>query len=352
MRQLATIQKIAEVQPIEGADAIVKVRVKDWWCVAKKDEFLVDDLCVYFEIDSLLPVTNPAFEFLAKGTKPKTMVIEEKTYTGYRLKTIRLRGQISQGLALPLRVLKIYSPVLGVNLFNVGEDISEALEIVKYEAPIPAQLTGKVKGTRPSFIPKTDEERIQNIGKLIEQYQGKKFYISEKLDGSSASYYKKDGEFGVCSRNLSLIDTPGNTFWELARKYHLDEILPEGFAVQGEAVGHGIQNNPLCIEGHDLYIYNVIDLAENRYLDFDEFMEFCEEHKLKRVPIIDPNFTLSGSVELLLKLADGKSILCPTANREGLVLRPLEEVQEYIGGSMQRFSFKIISNDYLLKNEQ
>ncbi len=352
MRHLATIQKIAEVRPIEGADAIEAVRIKEWWCVAKKDEFKVDDYCVYFEIDSLLPVTNPNFEFLAKGNKPKTMNIDGKTYVGYRLKTIKLRGQISQGLALPLPAL-FADANMDSSLYEVDNDVSESLDVVKWEAPIPAQLSGKIRGSFPGFLPKTDEERVQNLAEVVARQQGVTFYVTEKLDGSSATFYRHttiaDGErFGVCSRNLDLLDTPGNTFWELAKKYELDTKLPEGFCVQGEAVGEGIQDNKLKIKGHDLYVYNVYDIKNAKYLDYIDFVAFCEKLGLKTVPVLDTAWLLTGTVEDLLKMAEGKSVIAPEVEREGLVFRPMQEKQEVIAGVMGRLSFKAISNIFLL----
>lgn len=352
MRHLATIQQIADVQPIEGADSIEKVQVKGWWCVAKKEEFKVGDKCVYFEIDSLLPTYNTAFDFLAKGSKPKTMVVEGKEFIGYRLRTIKLRGQISQGLALPLTTFFNSKSELYKNHEN-DYDVSEMLGIIKYEAPIPAQLQGKVKGNFPSYIPKTDEERVQNLGAMLMLQQFNHFYITEKLDGSSATFYRHtttaDGDhFGVCSRNLELLDTPENTLWNLARKYKLNEILPLGYAVQGEVVGDGIQNNPLKIQGHDLFIYNVYNIMEAKYLNYKDFVNFCDMYGLRHVPVLNEDFLLETNVDGLLKMADGKSVLCPTTDREGIVLRPLEEQREMMNGVEGRLSFKVISNVFLL----
>lgn len=352
MRQLATIQQIAEKKPIEGADAIEAVRVKDWWCVAKKGEFSEGDLCVYFEIDSLLPVENETFAFLARGSKTKTMVIEGKTYTGYRLKTIKLRGQISQGLALPLSSM-FHSKARLYETHDIGHDVSEMLNIVKYEPPIPAQLMGKIKGQRPSYIPKTDEERVQNLGELVSKHQGAHFYITEKLDGSSATFFRHtttaDGDhFGVCSRNLELLETEGNTFWAIARKYNLVEKIPNGYAIQGELVGEGIQNNPLKMKGHDVYVYNVYNIVESRFLNLSELIPFVENIGMKTVPVLLSDYVLETDVEGLLEFAEGKSVIFPEAEREGVVLRPLKESLEVIQGTLQRFSFKAISNKYLL----
>jgi RNA ligase (TIGR02306 family) len=333
-RKLASIQLISDLQPIPGADAIEKARVKGWWVVVKKGEFKVGDKCVYFEIDSLLPI-RPEFEFLLKGSKPKTMMVDGKEVEGIRLRTIKLRGQISQGLALPITLL---SSVFSI---EVGEDLTEILGVLKYEPPIAPDLAGKVKGNFPSFIPKTDEERIQNMSEVLTN-----FYVTEKLDGTSVTYYKKDGVFGVCSRNLELAEGD-TTQWKVARELGLPEKLPEGMALQGELVGEGIQKNPLKIKGHKVYFYNAYSIRSGAYLNFQALKGICESLGLETVPVLDENFVLPASIDAMLEYANGKSVLNSESDREGVVVRPKVEMQ-YNG---QRLSFKAISNAYLLKNE-
>ena len=351
MRHLATIEKIVDVQPIENADAIEKVKVREWWCVAKKGEFDIGDSCVYFEIDSLLPSSNPAFEFLAKGNHEKTVVIEGKEYKGYRLKTIRLRGQLSQGLALPLSMFFGETSPYDPNSLEAEDALTSFLGIVKYEAPIPANLAGLVKGSFPSFLRKTDEERIQNCADILERRKGEKVYITEKLDGSSTTYYKKDGEFGVCSRNLELKDSEGNTQWTVAKQLGLIDKLPDGFSVQGEMIGEGIQGNPLKQVGHKFYAFNVFDIKEQKFLSENYLSEFLENYGIDMVPVLYWNVSLDYTVESILELANGNSVLCNEVPREGIVVRPMEEQEETINGAISRFSFKAISNKYLLDYE-
>ena len=191
----------------------MRLAIVDGWkvVVAKNVGHKVGDLVVYCEIDSFLPIKEE-FEFLRKSSYKK-MGDQE----GFRLKTIKLRGQVSQGLILPLNVLKtteiiqtkITKQVWGnqIELFaedgtpmvDIGDDVTEVLGIVKYEPPIPAELAGKVKGLFPSFLRKTDEERVQNLALEYETYKNSnhQFYVTEKLDGSSATFYFKDGVFGV-----------------------------------------------------------------------------------------------------------------------------------------------------------
>ncbi len=339
MRQLATLQDIAEIRAIPGADKIVAARINGWWVVTQKEGLNVGDKRIYFEIDSLLPLI-PQFEFLAKGSTPKKMLVDGKEVTGYRLKTIKLKGQVSQGLVLPWEE---FSEQLGdVGVWNIGEDVSEKLGILKYEKPMPAELAGKAKGNLPGFLRKTDEERIQNMPDILAG-----FYVTEKLDGSSATYYKKDGVFGVCSRNLELIETEGNSFWKFARDNDIENKLPDNFAIQGELVGEGLQGNPLKIKGHKVFFFNAFSISGSVYLNFEDFKKFFAEKGLETVPILNENFALPPSMEEMLKYAEGTSALNSETQREGVVVRPKVEM-EFRG---QRLSFKVISNKYLLDDE-
>lgn len=356
MRKLATIQRILDIQPIENADKIVKVKVKDWWVVTQKENFKIGDFCVYFEIDSLLPSDNNAFSFLSSGNKEKTVLIDGKEHKGYRLRTIRLRGQISQGLVLPISDRTLFPTKNWADTVKEGDDVTDILNVVKYEEPIPANLAGKIKGKFPGFLRKTDEERVQNLGDLIENLKKDTihYYISEKLDGSSSTFYKKDGELGVCSRNLELLETDDNTLWKIANILDLKNKLPEGFAIQGELIGPGIQKNPLKRSEIELYVFNVYRfLDENRYLNYNELKEFCEKYGLNIVPIINEDITIeeNDNVDTFLKYAEGASMLNNDKQREGIVIRPLNEmVAEFPDGSINRLSFKAISNEYLLNN--
>lgn len=326
-RKLASIQIIEDLQPIEGADKIEKARVKGWWAVVKKGDFKVGDRCIYYEIDSFLPI-KPEYEFLLKGSKPKTMKVDSGEVQGIRLRTVTLKGQISQGLVLPCN-----------EDGEVDTDLTEKLGIIKYEAPIPPQLSGKVKGNFPSFIPKTDEERIQNMAQVLSN-----FYVTEKLDGSSVTYYKKDGVLGVCSRNLELSE--GDTSqWKLARELDLANKLPEDMALQGELVGNGIQQNPLKLSGHKVFFFNAYNIRTGTYLNFKDFIQFCKSIGVETVPILEDNFVLPSTVEAMLEYAKGKSAINPETEREGVVVRPKVEMI-YDG---VRLSFKAISNNYLLQ---
>lgn len=348
MRRLATVQQISELHPIEGADAIEVARINGWDVVVKKGDFKTDEMVVFCEVDSFLPI-QPEYEFLRKSSYKKMSDGTE----GFRLRTIRLRGQLSQGLLINYQTLisKIPPDENGrIPLPDVGEDVTEIMGIIKYEPPVPACLAGQAKGNFPGFLNKTDEERVQNIrSSMYERYRnkGNKYYITEKLDGSSCSIYLRGNEFGVCSRNLNLLETPDNTFWKVARQYNIEEILREhsnysGFqtiCLQGELIGEGVQKNPYNIKGHEFHIFNLYFSDLDYYANIDELIEFTQRYNLKHVPLLYKDINLPENSKACLELSEGKSKLNSNAEREGIVIR-------YFDRSV---SFKAISNKFLEK---
>jgi len=348
MRKLATIQIIKDLQPIENADRIEVATVLGWHLVVKKGEFKVGDFCVYFEVDSFLPVRSE-FEFLAGGGTKK-MVVNGKEEVGYRLKTVRLRGQISQGLALPLTILpESYVDELSNNGIEFeGLDVSSVLDIHKYEPPIPANLSGEAKGLFPSFIPKTDEERLQGVPQLLERYQDTKFYATEKIDGSSMTVYFKDGELNVCSRNLNLKENEGNTLWRVARELGLERVLKDTtLALQGEIYGEGIQNNKLKIKGQRFALFNIYDFKNGQYLNHKEMIEFAKANNIETVPEVATDCSLLKTVDEMVAWATRTSLHNPNVQAEGLVFRPMVETQD---PDLGRLSFKVINPEFLLKH--
>ena len=328
----ATIQKIEWIKPIENADLIEECGVLGWSCVVKKGEFNVGDSVVYIEIDSVVPET-PEFEFLR--------------IRHFRVRTIRLKGVLSQGLVLPISILP-------TGEYNIGDDVSELLNITHYEKPIPAQLSGQVKGNFPTHIVrKTDEERIQNCPGVLEELSGVEVYGTVKLNGTSGTYIFHNDEFYVCSRNLSFkLDdiNKDNVYLRIAEKYNIEEKLKSvgNVSVQGEIVGPGIQKNQLGLNEIDFYVFNVYDINERRYLPFSELASFCNKHQLKMVPV-DDIFTFNHTIEQLLEMANG--LYTGTKNkREGIVIRPVKEMYRRV--LKVRMSFKILSNSYLLSEKE
>lgn len=385
MRQLASIQKIIDLQPIAGADRIECATVLGWNCVVKKGQFKVDDLCVFFEIDSVLP-DRPEFEFLRR----------EK----FRLKTQKFKKQISQGLAWPVTLIQEE-----IVLFE-GQDVTKLLGVTKYDPPSRTRGVGgkNAAGPRKTFpthlVSKTDESRIQSNAKLIAELEGVECYASVKMDGQSLTLIKHDKDGAetrlVCSRNFMKgrsftvparwsskelresgveADLPPKEIvdyhWEFVEQEGYLDRMPVGFAVQGEFCGPSIQQNRIGLAANSYFAYQVFDLTERRFLNFRDFLAFCKEFNIPHVPIeqingkdtfvmteefligihkkVYPNAAKNTAVGGLVEMSKGKY---PNGHeREGLVIRPVEERRsERLGG---RTSFKVINPEFLLKtNDQ
>lgn len=347
LRRLASIRTISDIQPIEGAD-MIELAIVDGWkvVVAKEVRHQIGNKVVYCEIDSFLPI-EPEFEFLRKTSFKKMGEAE-----GFRLRTRKLRNQVSQGLILPLSVLESITngKIIEKNgqkvLLEVGTDVTKLLGIQKYEPPIPAELSGKVKGLFPSFLRKTDEERVQNLQTEYEEWKASSqtFYVAEKLDGSSATFYIRDDVFGVCSRNLELLETEGNSFWKVARELDLETKMRNfggDFSLQGELIGEGIQSNPYKIKGQSVRFFNVFDIENGEYLSLYQFKFIADKLGLETVPILSEDFILPQTADELLVYAENKSVLNLQADREGVVIRSTDRT----------VSFKVISNKFLLKEK-
>ncbi len=331
-RKLASIQKVLEVNPIPNADAIEVLSVLGWKVVAKKGEFKVGDLVVYFEVDSILK-ESPDVEFLRKSN--------------FRIKTIKLRGQVSQGLCLPLSILDQFPHPLPP---CEGDDVTALLGVEKYEVYVPAQLAGERKGNFPDFLSKTDEMRIQAVPEILYKHQLKPFYVTEKVDGSSMTAYIKDGEFGVCSRNFDMKETETNSFWKVAREIDLENkmrSLKRNFAFQGELLGPGVQGNKYKLTKLGFYVFNATDINTGLHFNYDELRKYTEFLSLTNVPLVDTNYILPATVDELVEYSKGRSNLNKDTHREGVVFRPL--VNEYSEELRGRLSFKCINPDFLLK---
>lgn len=341
MRKMASIQQIAEIKPIEGADFIVSYRVNGWNVVDKKDAYQVGDLVVYLEIDAFVP--NSLCPFLSKDREPR----EFNGVKGEKLRTVRLRGQYSQGLILPFSVIPENLKQHPSFWDEVdGFDVSEVLGITKWEPPIPACLAGKMRGNFPSFIPKTDQTRIENLNRELEKWQEQElqFTIEEKIEGSSGSFYVYNDRSGVCSRNIDLYETEDNTYWQIEKKYDiLNKIRSTGMniAIQGEIYGNKIQNNPYCLNDQDFMVFDVYLIDERRYMLPSERYQLVHSLGLKSVPVIG-KITIDDRVDqkMLIEMAEGKSALYNT-EREGIVVKC----------NTENISFKAISRKYLAKQK-
>jgi RNA ligase (TIGR02306 family) len=338
-RKLATIRVISQLKPIKDADLIEVAVIDGWEVVVKKGEFSVGELCVYFEIDSWIP--TELAPFLSKGKEPK----EYQGIKGERLRTIKLKGQISQGLVLPLSLAD-------KEFYGIGEDVTEEFGILKWEPTIPAQLAGKMAGNFPQFIPKTDQERIQNCLRTVEKLGESLWEVTEKLDGSSMTVFRTTNEdgsthLGVCSRNYELkTDDLDNTFVKTAHKECILAKLAAHnlqVALQGELLGPGIQGNSYNMSEPTFFCFDIWDIQAQQYYSTEQRLSLCKSLGIQHTPVF-ANYLTTGmtTVSELLTFAEGKSALNPKAEREGLVFKNVNNPQ---------MSFKAISNKWLLKND-
>lgn len=366
MRKLASIQKVVKVSPIEGADNIEMIQVLGWELVAKKGEFTVGQLCVYFEVDSILPETEWS-EFL----RPRK----------FRIRTIKLRGQVSQGLAMPLNILPNSDRPMKWGYVE-GADVTETLGVKKYDPQgdkeklilearktlFSKKIDGYLKRYSwfrklvyrpsrdkfPSFIKKTDEDRIQLFPNICEQHGDTRFVKTEKLDGSSCTYFVtrnpikwqfwKPYVFGVCSRNLRLY-SKNNNWWKVAieqdiEKKLINHAIAFGFktvVIQGELIGQGIQDNKYQLKGHDFYLFNLIEDGHTKGIDMQS--DFCARNVIKLCPVLDADYYLADTIHNEVIRAKGKSLIGSHPIREGVVIR----------NYFHNISFKVINPDFLLK---
>ncbi|MDR3292982.1 MAG: hypothetical protein LBT20_02635 [Clostridiales bacterium] len=370
-RKLAHIEIVKNIRPIEGCDNICQCSVLGWNLIIKKDEFQEGDKCVYIEIDSLVPSDNSAFSFLEKRN--------------FKIKTMKMRGTISQGLALPTSILG------GKKSYEIGDDVTSALKITKIEDETPELPADRARAKKhwflrtklckklmrrekfrkiilklfdkkvkklpfPNYIVKTDETRIQNAPEWLEEYKGKPMCVTEKLDGTSATYgldcRKKKAVFSACSRNMSLSmptakDYEPTRYTDMAMKYDLEKVLKdirkdffptaETLVLQGEIIGENIQKNKYKLKGNDIYCFNLT--VDRVKVDSVRAAEIAAKYGLKWVPIIDAAFLLKDTVDDMVKYAGGRSVLYGDTVREGVVIRDAKNT----------VSFKVINPDFLLK---
>lgn len=371
-RALAYIVKIDEILPIENADKIEVARVGGWKVVVLKNEYKVGDFAVYIEVDSRVPSDREEFAFLADRK--------------YKVKTIKLRGQVSQGLLMPISILP-------KGEYEIGTDVTEVLGIKKIEeekghAPesdeirlkhyhknltkkkwfkkmmkyewfrkfaFKVLIPKKKKRNFPTWVTKSDSERIQNMTWILKDKS--KFYVSEKIDGSSTTFtvYKDKGrlKFMVCSRNV-VQDSPnkecfykdlGNVYWEMAIKYNIEEKMKKIFkevgakehiTIQGETYGEGIQKNKYNLKGRDLAVFNFY--VDGEYLNPRDMRKLMEKYEIPLVPFVSFDYVLPDTFDELMDFSTGKSQLYDTL-REGYVFKSFDG----------KINFKCVSNEFLLK---
>lgn len=341
MRKLVTIRTVSEVRPIPAADALEVAYFGGWPSVMKKNQVKPGDKCVFFEIDSFIPLGDERFAFLeSKATRYMDA-------TGVRLRTIRLRGQISQGLAFPV------SDFPELKDAQEDVDLSDFFGVIKWEPPVVESAEGVI-GDMPSFLRKTDQERVQNLVKEIQDNQGQEFEVTVKLDGMSMTVYhlnplsqfneSTQAKTGVCGRNKEFEQTADNMLWNTAIQGDVIKALTltgKNIALQGELMGPKIQGNHENLSKKEFYVFDVFDIDQQKYFSPDERQAFFDHLtdlgvRLNQVPCLG-KMVLDKSVEEILAMADGPSL--NNEKREGIVFKRMDG----------KFSFKAISNWYLEK---
>lgn len=374
MRKLVTAQRVKNLEPIIGADLIEKATIEGWECVVKKGDFNIGDMCIYCEIDSILP-ERPEFEFL----RPRK----------FRIKTIKLKNTISQGIIFPLNIIKDIEPSFNILEIKEGDDLQEVMGVKKWDPEQESIIvekepefndknefvraykkykyftvrflkklfgipTGTASDDFPSYVPKTDETRVQTSQRGLETHKGKRAYITEKLEGSSTTYItiKSKGNFFkrlfsrqpmkfiVCSRNR-IVNNRADDRWVIADKYNISRkmaALGRNFAIQGELIGPKIQGNLYELPERDFRMYLAYDIDEKRYFTLSELKDLANELQIIGVPLLDENHIVHTDTKAYVDLSIGNSRLNPKKKREGIVIRLAEE----------NYSFKSINPEYLL----
>ena len=336
----ASIQKIIDIKPIANADSLEKAYVLGWQVVVKKGEFKIGDLAVFITIDSIVP-DKPEFAFLAKNK--------------FRIRTVRLRGELSQGIVFPLTILPDEKQWTEIDFskWSEGDDVSEILNIKHYEKPTPGRFeAGDTKGNWPGFFPHTDEERIQNVPEVLNELRNKAYSITEKVDGTSCTIFFNQGVFGVCSRNLEKKDSESSVYWKMARKYDLENVLKKygkNYAIQCEICGPNIQKNKLGLKEIDAFVFDIYDIDDSKYLSTPQLMVMIQVLGLKQVPMVEMGQGFAYTLEQLLEKAKGK--YAGTDNdREGIVVRAMQG--EFSEKMRNRISFKVLNNVFLEKEKE
>ena len=358
MRQLATVKRITSVADIPGKDRIGLATIDGWTVIVQKSEFKPDDLCIFCEIDSLLPDAEWC-SFLKD----------------HHIRTMKMAGCISQGICFTMDILPDGD-------YYEGDDVTEILDITKWERPDASDVKegslqsktpnknypkwlmrykwfrqlvykfGDHRGSKafPDFLSKTDETRIQNAPFYLDL--DVTWLLTEKLDGQSGSFavkkthklFGKKYEYIVCSRNVRLYTKDDSSYWKVSDKYNIEEALTsiakeynlEWVAVQGECVGPKVQGNKYKLKEPDLFVFNFITCDHGRWPSADG-KRISEEHGLKWVPVVGLG-SIPNTVEKMLELAHGPSQIGDTI-REGLVCRSLDG----------KHSFKAVDPEFLIK---
>lgn len=381
-RKLASIVEIKSCEPIPDTDrlSVATMQGKGWQVVVGRDEFHSGQIAIYLEIDSFCPANDERYEFLRDRCLRKFVSKSgQVVYEGIRIKTIKLRGVVSQGLLMPIDKFPEVTDNIVWNedkqsdewidgSYPIGKDVTDLLHIEHYdevkERLQPAMgnpISADAMGPFPTgIIPKTDEERIQNLSYWFEQMKQRTWEVTVKADGTSCTVawcpsYDQVNPNIVCSRNLRLKQTDASgkesVYWQMAKKYKILESARDYFektadeiAFQGEIVGPGIQKDRNKENEHTFKCFRIWDISHSRWFHPDNARKICEGYGIPYVEVLHTKFRFFDEIKTMedaLKFAEGKT--AEGNEREGVVLKT-DDYSEFA-------SFKIVSNKYLLKGE-
>lgn len=364
-RKLASLVRIQAVESIPDTErlSVATMEGKGWKVVVGRNDFEPGDAAVYFEIDSAIP-NEDRYAFLRERCLKKFMTKSGTLLKEcIRIRTIKLRGVISQGLLMPA-TRETFPEIFDQPSYNFGDDLTELLHVEHFDelkAALAPQsgnpVSADAMGSFPSFIPKTDEERIQNLVEYFETQKERYFEVTNKDDGSSITMFFAPDEdpenpFGVCSRNLRLkpqkADGTAPLPWLMAAKYDVENKLRKFWkdygtrlALQGELIGPGIQSNRDLLTEHEWHVFRIWSISSGKFVLPPVARSLCDMLGLKYVTVVAPAlqvFKYYDTVDKLLAFAEGKT--ARGNEREGLVFKAVDE--PYL-------SFKAVSNRYLLK---
>ena len=326
--RIATVEKVIAVSNHTNADNLAVATILGWDVVCKKSECSVNDLVAYVNIDSVVE-PHPYFKFL-----------EAKSY---RIRPIKIRGVLSQGLLIPLSELRSFG--CDVDNFYEGQDISSIIKASHYEKKVPSKMIGNTKGSFPKFLIRTDEDNLRNYPNALKEIHDSEIYITQKIDGCSATYFVKSGLFGVCSRSLEL-QPDENAFWSIVKKFDLAykmQNLGSDIAIQGELYGPNIQGNPTGANQISFAAYNIFFIKERRFGSLDELTEICQSLEIPQTKVIYRG-PMSHSLGDFIGLANSQ-LYENQKTGEGIVIRTVQPVRSKIMGK-DRWSAKVLNESY------
>ena len=335
-RKLASVQKITSITPLETKNKVQKATLLGWNVLVEANKYNEGEKVIYFEADALLP----AKKNWTKGIKPKNLII----------KSSKQYKNVFHGAIMKLdTLLKVENFNLKLEDLNEGFDLTEIMEITKYEQDPEIALKEQEKKFPSDIIEKSDEIRLQSNPKYLEMFEGKEFYSTLKYDGSSGTFliHPETKKFMVCSRNQNIdINEKKNIYWDVANKYDIKTKLEkfEGkYAIQGEIYGPKINKNRLEQKDINIAIFTIKNIKDNYYVDFKELVQVCKDMELPMVEVIEEGVFKYKTVEEMVEKSKG---LYPGTKypREGLVYR----LKENWNKDKVRASFKVINDDYLV----